>query len=125
MGALLSEMKLGYFTRFAHDNDVVLLQCTPDGFRTLTALLGEFVRSHHEEWPVHNFAFVSGKHQVKLFASRSDSSSSSGFRWRCSHAELPSIQGILKALGASGSGHQYFDLAGCSAELIVSAGEYP
>ena len=52
-------------------------------------------------------------------------SDDTGFRWRCSPAELPAIQARLLALAMSGSGHCYFALAASRARLIVSVGEYP
>jgi hypothetical protein len=119
------DIKLGFFTQFAYGDDCLLLQGTPGALHMLSDRLSEFVASSHEEWPVHDFALVPGRHPAKLFASRSGMSGSTGFRWRCSPAELPSIQAMLEALVASGSGHQYFDLAGSTAQLVVSANEYP
>ena len=118
-------MRLGFFTQFAFGDDCVLLCGGPEQLRALATRLSEFVVSSLEEWAVHSHALVSPRCPAHLFASRSGFSSSTGFRWRCSPAELPSIQGMLQVLAASGSGHQYFDLAGSTAQLIVSAGEYP
>ena len=124
MSGTIVGVRLGFFTDFK-GGDSVLLHGTSPQLSALITRLTEFVASPHEEWPVHSCALVSQRYPAQLFASRSGISSSTGFRWRCSPAELPSIQGMLGALVASGSGHQYFDLAGSPAQLIVAAGEYP
>ena len=117
-------VRLGFFPEFK-GADSVLLHGTSPQLLALVGRLREFVASSLEEWPIHADALVSRRFPAHLFASRSGVSSGTGFHWRCSPAELPSIQGLLHVLAASGSGHQYFDLAGTSAQLIVSAGEYP
>ncbi len=105
--------------------DSVLLHGTPPEINALVPRLYEFLASPLDEWPIHEHALVSSHRPVRLFASRFGMTSRSGYRWRCSPAELPSIQAALQALAVSGSGHTYFMLAGSTARLIVSAGEYP
>lgn len=117
-------LRLGFFQGF-QGGDSVLLHGTPLQINALVPRLYEFLASPLDEWPVHEHAIVSRRCPVRLFASRMGMSRRSGYRWRCSPAQLPSIQSMLQALAVSGSGHQRFELAGSTAQLIISAGEYP
>jgi hypothetical protein len=117
-------VRLGFFPAF-QGADSVLLHGTAQQINSLVPRLYGFLASSLEEWPVHEQALVSRRCPARLFASRLGMSGSTGFRWRCSPADLPSIQAMLQALAVSGSGHQYFKLAGSTARLIVSADEYP
>jgi hypothetical protein len=117
-------LRLGYFPAFKGKASI-LLHGTAEQINSLVPPLYEFLAASLEEWPVHEHALVSRRFPARLFASRSGMSSGSGFRWRCSPAELPSIHAVLHSLAVSGSGHRYFKLAGSGARLIVSTGEYP
>jgi hypothetical protein len=119
----MMNLRLGYFPVFK-GGDTVLLEGTSDGIRHLWARIKEFVASSETELPIHSLSAVSTKHPALLFVSRSAPKEGSGFRWLCSPKELNSIEGKLSALVASESGHQYFELAGSPAQLIVSVGEY-
>ena len=117
-------VRLGYFPRFK-GADSVLLHGTSLQINALVPRLYEFLAFSRDEWAVHEHALVSRRCPTRLFASRMGMSNRTGYRWRCSPAQLPSIQSILQALSVSGSGHRRFELAGSTAQLIISAGEYP
>ncbi len=116
-------VRLGFFRAFG-GADSILLHGTPAQIGALVSRLYEFVASPREEWPIHDHALVSMRRPVRLFASRLGSSGRTGFRWRCSPAELPTIQARLLELVVSGKGHHDFPLAASTARLIVSTGEY-
>lgn len=115
-------MRLAFIPRFKRV-DTVLLSGTPHEIGALVLPLYEFLTRSLEEWPIHEHVRVSRRYPAQLFASRSRMSDRTGFRWRCSPAELPSIQAGLQALAAS-PGHARFPLAGSPVRLVVSAGEY-
>jgi len=117
-------VRLGFFPAFK-GRDSVLLHGTAHQIYSFVPRLYEFLASSLDEWPVHEQALVSRRRPVRLFASRLRMSDDTGFRWRCSPAELPAIQARFVALAMSGSGHRYFPLAASRARLIVSVGEYP
>jgi hypothetical protein len=116
-------LNLGFFPEFK-GADSVLLAGDPSAIAELSNLLGSFVASSQSELPIHGFARVSPRHATQLYASRSEQPASM-FRWLCSSASLPDIQGKLTALASSGKGHHYFSLVASPVQLIVSVGEYP
>jgi len=116
-------MQLGFFPDFK-GRDSVLLEGTSKDVAFLSEQLGEFVSSNLSQFPVHALANVSQQHPARLFAIRSAAASAPGFCWLCPPTELSAIQGKLAALAESKVGHQYFDLAGSNAQLVVSVGEY-
>jgi hypothetical protein len=117
-------VRLGFFPGF-EGADSVLVHGTSAQIYTLIPRLYEFLASNLTEWPIHEHAVVSRRHPARLFASRWGMSDSTGFRWRCSPAELPVIQAVLQTLAAKGFGHHFFELPGSTARLVVSVGEYP
>ena len=119
----IMKLRLGFFPQLK-GNDAVLLDGAATEIALLIVRLGEFTASAEPELPIHGFADVSPRHPVRLFASRTGRGIGAGFRWLCSAAEITAIQEKLGGLSASGCGHQYFNLMGSSAQLIVSVGEY-
>ncbi len=119
----MMNLRLGYFSDFK-GADTVLLEGTSDGIRNLCVRIKKFVASSETELPIHTLSAISVNHPVLLFASRNANGQGAGFRWLCSQKELNSIEGKLSALIASQNGHQYFELVGSPAQLIVSVGEY-
>jgi len=120
-------LQLGFFEDFKF-KDSVLLEGSAGDIEQLAAYLDAFVSSQESVLAIHTFASVAPNHPAQLFVSRSARSSpprgASQFYWWCSPEELPTILGKLQPLVTSGSGHQYFNLMGSSAQLIVSVGEY-
>ena len=116
-------LQLGFFPQFK-DADAVLLSGTASDIANLSAQLGVFVASADPSFSIHNLAQVSARNPTRLFVSRLPQSPALEFLWLCPPSELDSIRGKLSALANSGSGHQYFNLAGSSTDLIVSVGEY-
>jgi hypothetical protein len=114
-------IRLGYFPAF-QGADSVLLHGAPHQINALVPRLYEFLASPLQEWAVHDVAVVSRRHPARLFASKLGVSGTSGFRWRCTPAEIPSIQAMLQTLAVSGSGQLDFALAGSTARLVISAG---
>lgn len=123
MSRTILGLRLGYFPAF-RGAESVLLHGTAQQINSLVPRMYEFLAASLQEWPVHEHVLVSRRCSAQLFLSRLGMSGATGFRWRCSPAELPSIQARFQALAVSGSGHQSFELAGSTARLIVSAGEY-
>jgi hypothetical protein len=122
-------LQLGFFEDFKF-GDSVLLEGSACDIEQLALHLGAFVPSQDSALAIHSIASVAPNHPVQLFVSRSAGSSPpqgegvAKFSWLCSPEELPTILDMLQPLVASGSGHQYFNLIGSSAQLIVSVGEY-
>ncbi len=121
----MMKLRLGFFPQFKFvGSDAVLLDGAATEISLLAARLGEFAASSESELPIHDFAIVSLRHPVQLFASRTGRGAGAGFRWLCSAAEIATVQEKLEALSASAGGHQYFNLMGSPAQLIVSVSEY-
>jgi hypothetical protein len=119
----MMNLRLGYFSDFK-GADTVLLEGTADGIRRLCSRIKEFAASSETELSIHSLSAVSANHPVMLFASRSAAGQGSGYCWLCSQKELNSIEEKLSALVTLENRHQYFELVGSPAQLIVSIGEY-
>jgi hypothetical protein len=120
-------LQLGFFENFKFE-DSVLLEGSAGDIEQLAAYLEAFAYSQESVLAIHTFASVASNHPAQLFVSRSvrnpPPQGAAQFYWRCSTEELPTILGMLQPLVTSGSGHQYFNLIGSSAQLVVSVGEY-
>jgi hypothetical protein len=120
-------LQLGFFPDFK-GADSVLLEGCPLSIEGLGNALSTFAASEDHCLPIHNLTTVFPHHSVQLFAVRSPPTSATlslpGFAWQFSNDELPAIQAKLRDLAQRSSGHHYFALAGSTAQLIVSVGEY-
>jgi hypothetical protein len=119
-------MHLGFFKDFGWA-DSVFLTGSPSEIASLAERLGTFAFSGEDSMPIHNIAIVASKYPAQLYALSKTPplpTDTSHFHWLCSPKEIESVQGKLQRLAESGSGHQYFDLLGSSAQLVVSVGEY-
>lgn len=90
----------------------------------LSHALEEFVDLGRAELPVHELASVSQKHPARLYVTSVPTQRPDAFFWSCSEANIQEVREMLVALANCETGHQYFDLAGASADLVVSVGEY-
>ena len=121
------DLHLGFFANF-NGSDSLLLEGSSLGIENLVSVLCAFMYSAEESLPIHTLASVASRHPVQLFATRvlqrAVVSEPPRFAWQLSSGELPNIQEKLLELAHSPSGHQYFDIVGSSAQLIVSVGEY-
>jgi hypothetical protein len=120
-------LRLGFFEDFKFA-DSVLLEGSAGDIELLASRLDAFASSQEGTLAIHSFASVAPNHPVQLFASRiaryRQPQGAAQFSWLCSPEELPTILGKLEPLVASGQGHQYFNLVGSSAQLVISVGEY-
>jgi len=119
-------LRLGFFENFK-GTDSVLLAGSSHDIALLSASLNGFVASQESVLPIHSLASVAPNHSVELFAQRAPSSPQCQplqFHWLCSPNEYANVQGKLEALATSAHGHQYFELIGSPAQLVVSVGEY-
>ena len=119
-------LRLGFFPNFK-GIDSVLLDGSISSVEDLASTLAVFTASEDQLLPIHSLATVAPHHPVQLFAVRSVPSAAGfnlpGFVWQFSAGESPAIQAKLHELARSASGHQYFNLAGSTAQLIISVGE--
>lgn len=120
-------MNIGYFQNF-QGNDSVLLDCTEQEIEDISNQLGNSSINSGHELAVHELAVVSQQNPVQLFvlfsSAQPKQNKNGTFYWLCTDDELMNIKDKLKYLSSAGVGHQYFSLAGSSAQLIVSVGEY-
>jgi hypothetical protein len=116
-------MRLGFFANLK-GADSLLLEGTSQDIALLSTRLGEFLASDQQQLAIHALTNVSARHPAKLFATRSASTAVPGFSWVLSPGTLPTLQGKLATLIGLASGHQYFELEGSNAQLMLSVGEY-
>ena len=120
-------MNIGFFQNFK-GTDSVLLECTAEEIEDISNQLEtSSIKSGHK-LAIHELATVSQHNPAQLFVLFSNAQpmhhANGAFYWLCAGDELMNIKDRLKFLSSTGAGHQYFALAGSSAQLIVSVGEY-
>jgi hypothetical protein len=118
----MSELRLGFFADFT--DPTLLVSGTAPAMIKLSHALEEFVGSGRAELPVHELASVSQKHPARLYVTRAPAQRSDAFCWSCSEATFQEVREMLVTLANCETGHQYFDLVGASAGLVISVGEY-
>jgi hypothetical protein len=114
-------LRIGRFTKFK-GQDTALLSGDADDIASLTKQLAMVVGGSLDALLVHDLAQVSPTCELELIAARSIPGPIKKDRhyWRCDAALLDN----LSSLTTVSSGHQYFDIAGSEAVLLVSVGEY-
>jgi hypothetical protein len=118
LGVRVRNLAIGVFRDF-HESDTVLLLCSLAGVAHLRQLLHSAPIS---PIAIHAHAEVARNHPVLLFAA--PVASDTGFTWLVSADQLQNIDGLLCSLVSPRGGHQYFDIVGSKAQLMVSVNEY-
>ncbi|MDD5367392.1 MAG: hypothetical protein PHR30_18820 [Gallionellaceae bacterium] len=120
-------MRLGFFEHFQGGN-TVLLEGLPSDIEQLVSTLGKLISSDEPSFPIHSLASVGPEHAVQLFARCAPISPGdikpNQFVWHISSKDLPAVLAKLLELSRSPRGHQYFELFGSAAQLLVCVGEY-
>ena len=114
-------MHLGFFKDFK-EADTVLLSASRGEVVALSRQLEAFAGSSAASLPIE--ATPIPGHPAQLVAIRESEASPKAFCWLCGPAEIRDISSKLNVLGRANPGHQYFDLVGSEAQLMVSVGEY-
>ena len=119
-------MNIGYFPSLK-GYDAVLISCGQDELDRLRGVAREAVSSRLPV-SVNDYCFVSQTipADLQLFAAATVvlvPSLANRFIWRIDSSLYSSLDGLLEGL-VGPSGHQYFDLYGRGAILVVSVGEY-
>ena len=114
----MSDLVLGHFQDFK-GSDTILLSCSRIGVERLLRELGAAEAS-----PValHLICQVTPKHPTTLFAAGKPVAGN--VTWVVPTSELPGVSEMLQSLARTDQGHQFFDLQGSSATLVVSLNEY-
>lgn len=116
-------LRLGYFPDF-NGTDTVLIDGTSQEIKELCKRLGEFVDSGMLALSLDDLVSVSFAHSARLVVISDEKRADSRFIWSCNASSFDATKEKLHALVAASKGHQYFELVGSPAQLMVSIGEY-
>jgi hypothetical protein len=117
-------LRLGYFENFKGGN-VVLLTADREDVPLLRKML-EAAMTEAVPFAIHEVAAIARRHLVRLFVcptAVSFRSSGGEWVWRLTVLECLDVDSKLQLLERM-TGHQYFDIEGARAQLMVSVGEY-
>ena len=114
---------LGFFEQFK-GADTVLLSTNQGELLEMAERLERFASSRVLFLEIEAVP-ISG-HEAHLVAVRESHAPANQrqFHWLCGPRDIPEILEKLRHLAKSTRGHQYFDLLGTNAQLLVSVGEY-
>jgi len=117
-------MRVGFFHDFK-GGDTVLLTGSKDEIRVLHEAFERWWQSGAPCFAMHNLATTALLRSCELYAVRAGSPLPKGYCLVCDQSAYQTSRDLMEPLTEQGPGHQYLELHGGTARLIVSVDEYP